>query len=416
MDVHLKNRAHGKAKKWVQVEKKEVISVSVAPESQHGSCVYTRDLMLHAREKCMTADVAFKRKTSTVSTEATESTELGSDDDNLSDLLPFTRSSTLEEDWSGSSRDRRRAHSKLSGGGAAKVVGTEGRSRTMSDVQWEKRASVDAGTTWGQRTRAVSWQEGVADSVSFVPYAIAVPFFIPSNQCSVLPVPAHGVCGSGEQPTGKNDFDDAVNTKQTAAILTQAEYYFSVPNIGHDTFLRSLMDERGWVLIERLVQFPKLRQMKVEAEDVSAALKTSTYLVVSRDGRRVRIKKATLRDAFPRANLVASPGVFAMPYNPDVTPIIGLSESTKYLADDVNSVIARASLPADIPQSEATAIVTMGSNRSPCFNRGKHALHGKVHLDPNHAAHSGTRVTHAGRVGRMRKVRKTHVKIYHKRG
>jgi la-related protein 1 len=100
--------------------------------------------------------------------------------------------------------------------------------------------------------------------------------------------------------------DSRIAAERCVAILMQVEYYFSVVNISRDVFLRSIMDGRGYVPIDRLVQFPKLRKMDVGVNEASAILRMSTYLSVSRDGQRVRIKDATLRDIFPYMDVWAS--------------------------------------------------------------------------------------------------------------
>jgi len=93
-----------------------------------------------------------------------------------------------------------------------------------------------------------------------------------------------------------NDQDD-----EETKVKKQIEYYFSVNNICHDAYLRSLMDENGWVHLEELVRFPRLCALTSDASVAASAVAGSAHLEVDQSERRIRIKKKSLRDAFPRA-------------------------------------------------------------------------------------------------------------------
>jgi len=96
--------------------------------------------------------------------------------------------------------------------------------------------------------------------------------------------------------THTNDQDD-----EEAKVRKQIEYYFSVHNICHDVYLRSLMDENGWVKLEDLVRFPRLCSLTSDAAVAASAVAGSAHLDVDKNDNRIRIKKKSLRDAFPRA-------------------------------------------------------------------------------------------------------------------
>lgn len=82
----------------------------------------------------------------------------------------------------------------------------------------------------------------------------------------------------------------------------QIEYYFSVGNISHDFYLRSLMDEEGWVSLEEITNFPKIRRLGADAAALANVLRSSTTVQLSKDSKNVRIASSVLRQAFPKAS------------------------------------------------------------------------------------------------------------------
>lgn len=87
--------------------------------------------------------------------------------------------------------------------------------------------------------------------------------------------------------------------EKEATVHRQIEFYFSVGNICHDQYMRSLMDEEGWVDLEDLAKFPRLRSLGVDVPLAAAALRGSLSVELSPDGKRVRMASPTLRQAFP---------------------------------------------------------------------------------------------------------------------
>ncbi len=63
-----------------------------------------------------------------------------------------------------------------------------------------------------------------------------------------------------------------------AAIRSQVEYYFSDINVQNDPFLHSklLQAANGWVPLDFILAFPKMRAMKATANDTLVALKPSS--------------------------------------------------------------------------------------------------------------------------------------------
>eukprot|EP00928_Gymnodinium_smaydae_P026878 TRINITY_DN20967_c0_g2_i1.p1 TRINITY_DN20967_c0_g2~~TRINITY_DN20967_c0_g2_i1.p1 ORF type:complete len:548 (+),score=162.89 TRINITY_DN20967_c0_g2_i1:95-1738(+) len=79
-------------------------------------------------------------------------------------------------------------------------------------------------------------------------------------------------------------------------IQQQVEYYFSEENLPKDKYLRSILDDKGWVKLADLAAFPRLQGMGATVKSISAALKNSSYLSVSRDRQRVRLRDASVRE------------------------------------------------------------------------------------------------------------------------
>lgn len=73
-----------------------------------------------------------------------------------------------------------------------------------------------------------------------------------------------------------------------ARIQVQVEYYFSAANLEKDFYLKSLMDQDGWVETSALAKFNRMKQMNADAETISAAVSISLCVEKSEDGQRLR--------------------------------------------------------------------------------------------------------------------------------
>ncbi|KAL6627674.1 hypothetical protein ACP70R_031400 [Stipagrostis hirtigluma subsp. patula] len=71
-------------------------------------------------------------------------------------------------------------------------------------------------------------------------------------------------------------------------ILTQVEYYFSDANLERDDFLKSLMDEHGWVPVSKVADFNRLKKMTTDVHLILDALSSSSLLEVQDDKIRRR--------------------------------------------------------------------------------------------------------------------------------
>ncbi|TKW12678.1 hypothetical protein SEVIR_5G050800v4 [Setaria viridis] len=94
-------------------------------------------------------------------------------------------------------------------------------------------------------------------------------------------------------------------------ILTQVEYYFSDTNLERDDFLKSLMDENGWVPVSKVADFNRLKKMTTDIHLIVDALANSSLLEVQDDKIRRRSDWAKWA-SFSGATSVASPSSASM--------------------------------------------------------------------------------------------------------
>ncbi|GAM86113.1 hypothetical protein ANO11243_041230 [Dothideomycetidae sp. 11243] len=79
----------------------------------------------------------------------------------------------------------------------------------------------------------------------------------------------------------------------TATVLNQIEYYFSVDNLLKDTFLRKQMDSQGWIFLQVVAQFNRLKQLTTDYEILkSACLQSSHVEIRVGDDGKDRLRKA----------------------------------------------------------------------------------------------------------------------------
>merc|ERR1712217_23490 len=75
-------------------------------------------------------------------------------------------------------------------------------------------------------------------------------------------------------------------------IQKQLEYYFSIKNMNEDKFLREVMDESGWVTIETILQFKRMKALGATKELVTEAAFHSTAIEIDpKNTERIRMDK-----------------------------------------------------------------------------------------------------------------------------
>jgi len=114
---------------------------------------------------------------------------------------------------------------------------------------------------------------------------------------AVVPVHPGGVPPSGQNasrtlngddhaPPATPESRDAVKNK----VKAQIEYYLSDENLFSDVFLRSRMNEEGWVPVGLLAGFRRVQSMTHDTSLVLEAISSSPKLEMDADGSNVRLK------------------------------------------------------------------------------------------------------------------------------
>lgn len=92
----------------------------------------------------------------------------------------------------------------------------------------------------------------------------------------------------------------------------QIEFYFCDNNLSSDWYLRTLMDDNGWVLLTKMLLFPRLARLGLAPKEVAVSLLGSSALEVTwEDSPRVRLRDAEKRAQFPRLAGAVADGVEA---------------------------------------------------------------------------------------------------------
>uniref|UniRef100_A0AC35TPC4 HTH La-type RNA-binding domain-containing protein n=1 Tax=Rhabditophanes sp. KR3021 TaxID=114890 RepID=A0AC35TPC4_9BILA len=71
-------------------------------------------------------------------------------------------------------------------------------------------------------------------------------------------------------------------------ILRQVEYYFSVENLSGDYFIRRKMRPDGYLSMELLASFPRIKSMTQDIDFLTETLKQSQVVEISEDGKFIR--------------------------------------------------------------------------------------------------------------------------------
>lgn len=74
-----------------------------------------------------------------------------------------------------------------------------------------------------------------------------------------------------------------------ASILRQVEFYLSYQNMTQDNFLRTRMDSQGWVDVEMIASFNRLRRLTSDLNLVRELMNISSMIEVSPDGQKCRM-------------------------------------------------------------------------------------------------------------------------------
>ncbi|KAI3640166.1 hypothetical protein MIR68_001044 [Amoeboaphelidium protococcarum] len=72
-------------------------------------------------------------------------------------------------------------------------------------------------------------------------------------------------------------------------VIRQVEYYFSIENLIHDTYFRSFMDDEGFVSIDVIASFPRMKNVTSDVALITETIKLSSLIEVV-DGRVRRVE------------------------------------------------------------------------------------------------------------------------------
>ncbi|XP_047340381.1 la-related protein 6A [Impatiens glandulifera] len=95
-----------------------------------------------------------------------------------------------------------------------------------------------------------------------------------------------GLSPNDHQPSQISVLTDEIRNK----IIKQVEYYFSDENLPNDKFLLKYVtkDKDGYVPVGVIASFRKMKKLTTERSWIVTALKESSFLVLSSNGKRVR--------------------------------------------------------------------------------------------------------------------------------
>ncbi|AES74061.1 putative lupus La protein [Medicago truncatula] len=96
-------------------------------------------------------------------------------------------------------------------------------------------------------------------------------------------------------------------TPPTNIILKQIDYYFSDVNLTNDEFLKSNMDEHGWVPVSLIANFPRVKNLTNNIELILDSLRNSS--VVEVNGDKLRKRKEWARFLSPVYQQVGSSSI-----------------------------------------------------------------------------------------------------------
>ena len=123
--------------------------------------------------------------------------------------------------------------------------------------------------------------------------AMAPPLFYPRG---VRVVDAPGGIGAGASGGFPGGPPDPGNDQILAAVRQQVEYYFSVENLVKDVFLRSKMDQNGWIPLPVIAGFNRIRMMTPEPATVLEAIAGSLVVEIREVGGAEGFKMRKMSD------------------------------------------------------------------------------------------------------------------------
>jgi len=91
-------------------------------------------------------------------------------------------------------------------------------------------------------------------------------------------------------PPGVGPADPSCRSQIMDGVRAQIDYYFSVENLFKDVFLRSKMDNDGYIPLGMVANFNRVRMLTPDPGLIVEALQDSTVVELSKDGEYVRVQ------------------------------------------------------------------------------------------------------------------------------
>jgi len=138
-------------------------------------------------------------------------------------------------------------------------------------------------------------------------------------------------------------------------VRQQVEYYLSEENLRTDSFLQGLMDVDGWVSLEDVVAFPRMKGFGVDAAAVAKALACSSSLEVSPDGVAHPLRVRRRSSSSGAADLCASSAA---------SPTEAATEEQKEDGDSEEKTTANEAAPPDSLSATLQAITSATAQKA----------------------------------------------------
>jgi len=118
------------------------------------------------------------------------------------------------------------------------------------------------------------------------------------------------------------------NDELNQSILKQIEYYFSVENLVRDLFLRGQMDAEGWVPLNLIATFPRVKSLTSDLPTIVQSLKHSTILEVKSD-QFLRLKNDWATWLIPKGSTVLHESPTPIPQSGSEQPSVENKEPVR---------------------------------------------------------------------------------------
>lgn len=153
------------------------------------------------------------------------------------------------------------------------------------------------------------------------------------------------------------------------AVQQQIEYYFSIQNLVKDVFLRSKMNEEGWIPLHVIASFNRVRMLTPDLAMIMEALSDSSSVELSPDSLLIRPKQGHQQWVLPAAQRDAS--AHAAPHMPGTSNSNG--SSTAQQSNQSQEAPSNASIPAAAVSDNAADIAKTSIDSEGSGSQGRTA-------------------------------------------